>query len=136
MWFLSGLEFLSSRPFSDQGKCATGMMKKLGERQGLAELTIEIGRDAPQNTTTGRTYLFEVSAIPANALYQASNAASIPKTPPAMVSWGCTSPFGPCLMKEMARQRKARSKVKKSEKKATVDFRVQMSRIVVKMNQP
>jgi hypothetical protein len=28
------------------------------------------------------------------------------------------------------------SRVKKSEKKATVDFRVQMSRMNVKMNQP
>jgi hypothetical protein len=33
-------------------------------------------------------------------------------------------------------RRKARSSVKKSKKNATVDFRVQKTRIVVKMNQP
>lgn len=36
----------------------------------------------------------------------------------------------------MPKRRKAMSRVKKSEKKATVDFRVQMRRRKVKMNQP
>jgi hypothetical protein len=36
----------------------------------------------------------------------------------------------------MPRRRKAMSRVKNNRKKATVDLRVQMSRIKVKMNQP
>ena len=36
----------------------------------------------------------------------------------------------------MPRRRKAISRVKNNRKKATVDLRVQMSRIKVKMNQP
>ena len=36
----------------------------------------------------------------------------------------------------MPRRRKAMSRVKNNKKKATVDLRVQMSRIKVKMNQP
>ncbi len=87
-------------------------------------------------TRVDTTYLLEVSAIPARALYQARKAARIPKTPPATVKPWLGAPLGPILMNEMARKRKARSRVKKSMKNATVDFRVHIRRIVVKMNQP
>merc|ERR1711977_285385 len=50
-----------SRPFSDQGKWATGMRKK--ELLG--------------------------SAIPARALYQAMKAAKIPNAPPAIIQPSC-----------------------------------------------
>lgn len=82
------------------------------------------------------THLLEVSAIPARALYQANRAARRPNAPPAMVRPWCGFPSASSLRYEMARKRKARSRVKKREKNATVDFRVQSRRMVVKMNQP
>jgi hypothetical protein len=47
-----------SMPFADHGKCITGMRKKL----------------------------FDVSAIPAKALYHARNAAKRPKYPPPLIN--------------------------------------------------
>lgn len=96
-----------SRPLSDHGKCATGMTKKL---------------------------LLE-SAIPARALYQAKNAARIPKAPPALMAEIRGAPSTRARY-PIPRQRNARSRVKKREKKATVDLTVQMSNKKVKMNQP
>jgi hypothetical protein len=85
--------------------------------------------------TTSEPYLLLESAIPAKALYQARNAARIPNPPPALMA----VPFGAPLewsRYPIPRQRKARSRVKKSEKNATVDFRVQRRSKKVKMNQP
>ena len=42
------------------------------------------------------TYLFEVSAIPAKALYQAKKAAARANEPPAMISFGSGTPVGRC----------------------------------------
>ena len=72
-----------------------------------------------------------VSAIPARALYQAANAASIPKAPPAL-----RQATFPCWRYEIPSIRKARSRVKKRKKKATVERSVQRSRMKVKINQP
>ena len=62
-------------------------------------------------------------------------AAKMPKTPPALMqaSLGATPPL---LRYPMPSIKKARSRVKKREKKATVERNVQISRRVVKMNQP
>jgi hypothetical protein len=58
-----------------------------------------VGRDAAcrarcnkMNHRSGATYLFEVSAIPAKALYQARNAAKRPNPPPAWMSVGSGAP--------------------------------------------
>lgn len=79
--------------------------------------------------------LFDVSAMPARALYQAANAARIPKAPPALMQdvLGCP-PEG--WRYPMASRRNARSSVKNKKKKATVDLNVQNKRRVVKMNHP
>lgn len=92
-------------------------------------------------TTSGKgrmgTVTYLVSAIPAKALYQARNAASIPKPPPALVSvvaeWAAPllAAYSP-----QANMRKAKSRVKNSMKNMMVDRRVQSRRMVVKMNQP
>jgi hypothetical protein len=70
-----------------------------------------------------------------NETYQAVKAARIPKAPPALRRpvWGAPSL---CSKYARARNRKARSRVKKSVKKATVERRVQISSRKVKMNQP
>lgn len=81
------------------------------------------------------SHLLEVSAIPATALYQARNAAMSPNQPPALMMGTLGAPSLVCRL-PIASNRKARSSVKKSKKKATVDLRVQMSRMKVKMNQP
>lgn len=80
--------------------------------------------------------LFEVSAIPARALYQAKKAAANPKPPPALTQEGLgwSSEFS--YMYAMASMRKARSRVKKRRKNARVDFKVQTRSTVVKINQP
>ena len=85
--------------------------------------------------TCGWIKLFEESQIPAQALYQARNAASNPKKPPALLTGTFRSP-STSWKRAIARRRKAISSVKKSRKKASVDFSVQKTRIVVKMNQP
>lgn len=88
-----------SRPFSDQGKWATGMMKKLEPRWPSAETcqqrggTVAWPRDgdgAEQKQI--RAYLLELSATPARALYQARNAAIRPNHPPALMQPGLGSP--------------------------------------------
>jgi len=80
-------------------------------------------------------HLFELSAIPARALYHAANAAKRPKAPPATMQpcCGCTPSFCRYPMPSI---RNAMSSVKNRKKKATVERRVQMTKIVVKMNQP
>lgn len=95
-------------PVSDHGKWATGMMKKL----------------------------LDVSAIPANALYQAKNAAMRPNEPPALIAVGFGALAAVSFMYPIAKQRNARSSVRKSKKNATVDLRVQRRRTVVKTNHP
>lgn len=79
--------------------------------------------------------LFEVSAIPASALYQARKAAIIPKAPPARVR-PILAPAAPGYRYDRARKRNAKSSVKNSRKKASVDLSVHMSKIVVKINHP
>lgn len=80
-------------------------------------------------------YLFELSAIPASALYQARKAAMRPKAPPATIhpDCGCLPSF---WRYPIPKSMKAMSRVKKREKNATVDRSVQMSRMKVKMNHP
>ena len=73
--------------FTDQGKCATGMMKKL--EKVLAKKRVAYA----SNMTTMMTNLFESSAIPANALYQARKAARIAKKPPALMMGGFGMPM-------------------------------------------
>ena len=67
--------------------------------------------------------------------YQAVNAARIPKAPPALRRpvWGAPST---CSKYARPRNRNARSRVKKSVKKATVERRVHIRSRKVKMNQP
>ena len=67
--------------------------------------------------------------------HQAKKAAIIPKAPPVLIraEFGAPLEFS---RYPMPRNRKAMSRVKKSEKKATVERSVQRSRIKVKMNQP
>jgi hypothetical protein len=80
-------------------------------------------------------YLLLESAIPAKALYQARNAARIPNPPPALMAVLFGAPLE-WSRYPIPRQRKARSSVKKSEKNATVDLRVQSKSRKVKINQP
>lgn len=77
------------------------------------------------------------SAIPANALYQAKKAASMPKTPPAFCR-PRAAVSAPLFLaySEQKRNKKARSRVKKRLKNMMVERRVQSRRMVVKMNQP
>lgn len=79
--------------------------------------------------------LLLVSAIPANALYQASKAAAIPNAPPALIKELLGAP-PVCFWYPSAKNKKAKSRVRKSRKKATVDLRVQRRSIVVNTNQP
>lgn len=78
--------------------------------------------------------LLEVSAIPARALYQAANAANIPKAPPARMQPVFGAPVEPTCRYPIANIRNAMSRVKKRKKNATVDFSVQMRRRKVKIN--
>lgn len=80
--------------------------------------------------------LLDVSAIPASALYQAKKAARTPKAPPARVRPVFGSPAAFSYMYAQASKRNVMSNVKKSKKKARVDFRVQKSSSVVKINHP
>lgn len=82
------------------------------------------------------THLFESSAIPANALYHARNAASSPKKPPALMIGTVGFPFALRCRYPIPSSKKVRSRVKKRRKKAMVERRVATRRIVVKMNQP
>ena len=52
-------------------------------------------KERGKNGATWSSYLLELSAIPASALYQAKNAARIPKAPPALMqpSLGAPLPF-------------------------------------------
>ena len=75
------------------------------------------------------------SAMPASALYHAKKAARMPKAPPARKQPVFGSPPDGCRY-ATPRKRKVRSSVKNSRKNATVDFKVQMSKMKVKMNQP
>ena len=84
--------------------------------------------------TSGMAYLS--SAIPARALYHAMNAARSPKYPPAESKCWFGAPLASASRWPRNRKRNAMSRVKKSRKKATVERSVQISRMVVKMNQP
>lgn len=102
------LFFLAFLPLSDHGKWATGIMKKE----------------------------FDGSAIPANILYQAMNAAMIPKAPPARVKGTFGAP--PLFLAskyEHPRQMKASQTIINRLLKATVDLSVQSQTRKVKMNQ-
>ena len=96
-------------PFSDHGKCTTGIMKKLYRklagiqtcgspvRQGLLMQPAVCDRartDVSRNKE--ETYLLDVSAIPARALYQAIKAAIRPKAPPALIKDESGAPDGRC----------------------------------------
>ena len=105
---LSVFSVRPSRPLSDQGKCRTGMRKKL----------------------------FPRSAIPARALYQAMKAARRPKKPPALMTGGLGLPALFVRRYPIARRRKAMSRKKKRRKKARVERRVHISRSVVKIHHP
>ena len=106
-----------------QGCCVVlaGQNKKDAECAGKKETVI--------------TYL--LSAIPANALYQARKAAIIPKPPPACVSlWAISVVPLLAANSPQASIRKAKSRVKNSMKNMTVDRKVHKSKMVVNMNQP
>jgi hypothetical protein len=112
-------------------------MKKLSKKHNQ-RMFGDVQCRAPCNKMNhgpGATYLFEVSAIPAKALYQARNAARIPNPPPALMSVGSGAPSTRWRL-PIPSIKKAKSSVKKSMKNATVDFRVQIKRRKVKMNQP
>jgi hypothetical protein len=96
-------------PFSLHGKCTTGMAKNE----------------------------FEGSARPANMLYHAMKAATMPNAPPATVSpWcGCPSAVLRASRYAVPRQMKVIQTVKKSELKASVERMVRIHRRKVKMNQ-
>jgi hypothetical protein len=66
--------------------------------------------------------------------YQAMNAARIPKAPPALRRGILAAPVPPCCRYARPSMRNARSRVKKSRKKATVERSVQISSRKVKMN--
>ncbi len=83
-----------------------------------------------------KAHLLESSRIPANALYQAVNAASSPKNPPALIIGGFGAPLELRCRYPMPRRRNAMSRVKKRVKNATVERSVATKRMVVKMNQP
>lgn len=83
-----------------------------------------------------RACLLESSRIPANAEYHAKNALQIPNAPPVLIRLGPGAPAAFGLSQPRARKRKARSSVKKSRKKATVDRSVARRRRVVKINHP
>ena len=82
------------------------------------------------------TNLFPSSAIPAKALYQAINAANSPKNPPALMIGGLGAPAASRCRYPIPSRRKVKSRKKNSKKNATVERRVQMRRIVVKINHP
>ena len=86
-------------------------------------------------TATPRTYLFDVSRIPAKALYHAKNAARRPKEPPALMRPGFGAPAAVRFRYPQNNNRNVMSRVKKSKKKATVERRVAINKRVVKMNQ-
>lgn len=85
-------------------------------------------------SAVGHFELVQISA------YQARNAARIPNAPPARRQGMLGSPAvrsaAVGVRYAIPSIKKARSRVKNSRKKATVDRRVQMSRMKVKMNQP
>lgn len=108
---LAAFSFLLDLPFSLQGKCNTGTKKKL----------------------------LPLSAIPANMFHQAMKPATMPKAPPARLQFwlGAVTPsIVVVYMYPVASIRKVSHTVKKSEEKATVDFRVRIQIRKVKMNQP
>ncbi len=84
----------------------------------------------------GSPYLFESSAIPARALYQARKAANSAKKPPALIMEAFGMPFASRWRYPIPSSMNAISSEKNSEKNATVERRVHSTRIVVKMNQP
>ena len=86
------------------------------------------------NKNKGETY--ELSAIPASALYQAIKAANIPKYPPAWFNPRLIFPSASAYRCAKESIRNAISRKRKREKKATVDFNVQIRSRKVKMNQP
>ena len=99
--------FLRSMPFADHGKWPIGIRKKL----------------------------LLSSNNPATALYQAKKAAQRPKKPPVLMRSPLTTPGAVSCKWPIARNKKAKSRVKKSKKNARDDFRVAISIIVVKIHQ-
>lgn len=74
--------------------------------------------------------------MPASATHQAKNAARRAKNPPAIRTFSFGSCFSLRRIYPTPRSKNAMSTVKKSEKKMTVDLRVQRSMRNVKMNHP
>ena len=69
-------------------------------------------------------------------MYHAAKAAKRPKNPPALMIGGFGMPALSRWRYPIPSSKKARSRVKKRMKNATVERSVQMRRTVVKMNQP
>lgn len=66
----------------------TGTMKKLGAKPSAKCSSTNTRVHTRMENQNSDAYLFESSAIPANALYQAAKAASSPKKPPALITGG------------------------------------------------
>ena len=115
-------------PLMDQGKCATGTIKKL--QVHISTTTI------PIKEFQSKTDLFESSRIPASALYQAKNAASSAKKPPAFSTGVFTMPAASGCKYAIPRSMKAISREKNRLKKATVERSVASRSRKVNMNQP
>jgi hypothetical protein len=99
------------------------------------EAVVHISTHPSNQGSRDGTYLFELSAIPASALYHAANAAMSPKAPPATIHPPCG--FAPSFWRyPIPSRRNAMSSVKKRKKNATVDRSVHKRRMVVKINQP
>jgi hypothetical protein len=106
------------------------------DEEGVAAERVLVGFVANSEEGRGESIgTYESSAIPAKALYQAAKEARRPKTPPALMTLALGVP-SVAWRYPIPRRRKAMSRVKKRKKKATVERRVQMTRMVVKMNQP
>jgi hypothetical protein len=97
-----------------------------------------LGEGAKRDHEEVKAYL--LSAIPANALYQAAKAAKSPKYPPALIheAFGPYEPLGPMELDKypIPRRRNAMSRKKNSRKKATVDLKVHIKSKVVKIHHP
>lgn len=129
--FNSSVFSLAARPFSDQGKCQTGIVKKELELSAIpASATYLIAPTCQQ--------LLLAVHFRGRETYQARNAANKPNMPPAFwiaVSWPPPTTSG-VRRYEIPRRRKVIQTQKKRVLKTTVDFRVQSQRRKVNMNHP
>lgn len=107
------------------------------EEEGVAAVGDTGEGVVPEHRVSGTVLKVRVSS---ESTYHARKAAKMPKAPPARRSGTLGSPAWTWaevgVRYAIPRNRKARSSVKNRRKKATVDRRVHIRRIKVKMNQP